>query len=110
MDIGAALIKLKPNTATNVEAWRAELEQRKDEAIETLKAEKVFIESWFHVELEGDDYLMVFMRAKDIAYAQQVGKNSQFDIDKVHKQFKSNWAKVYPAKLLIDLENDEFDD
>ena len=44
MDIGAALIKLKPNTATNVEAWRAELEQRKDEAIETLKAEKVFIE------------------------------------------------------------------
>lgn len=53
MDVGAVLIRLKPNSMSNVAAWQAELNARKNEAIETLKAEGVFVESWFHVELEG---------------------------------------------------------
>ena len=47
------------------------------------------------------------MCANDIAYAQQVARNSSFDIDKVHKQFKQNWERVIPAKLLVDLENND---
>ena len=53
MDVGAVLIKLKANSMQNVEAWQAELNARKAEAIETLKAEGVFVESWFHVALDG---------------------------------------------------------
>lgn len=45
------------------------------------------------------------MRAEDIARAQQIGRESQYPIDQVHKQFKKNWLKVYPASLLLDLEN-----
>lgn len=105
MDIGAVLIKLKPNTMSNVDAWQTELNARKDEAIETLKAEGVFVESWFHVHLEGHDYLIAYMRAEDIAKAQQIGRESQLAIDAMHKAFKQNWEKGYKATLLVDLEN-----
>ncbi|NAS09114.1 DUF6176 family protein [Acinetobacter haemolyticus] len=105
MDVGAVLIKLKQDSLINVEAWKREIEQRKDEAIQTLQAEGVTIESWFHLELDGNNYLIAYMRANDIAHAQQVARNSTFEIDKVHKQFKQNWERVIPANLLVDLEN-----
>lgn len=105
MDIGAVLIRLKSGSLSQVDSWQNELETRKAEAIDTLKAENVFIESWFHVELENQHYLIAYMRADDIAHAQKVAKTSTFDIDQVHQQFKTTWDKVYPAKLLVDLDN-----
>lgn len=88
MDVCAALIKLKPDSLSNINTWKQELQDRKEEAIQTLKAEGVYIESWFHIELEGQDYLLAYMRADDIAHAQNVAKTSPFDIDKVHKNSK----------------------
>lgn len=107
VDVGAALIKLKPNSLSNVATWQKQLQERKQEAIQTLKAEGVYVESWFHIELEGQDYLLAYMRAKDIAQAQKIAKSSPFEIDKLHKAFKENWEKGYSAKLLIDLDNSE---
>ncbi len=103
-DVGAVLIKLKANIMHNVEAWQTEVNARKTEAIDTLKAEGVFVESWFHVELEGQNYLIAYMRAEDIAKAQQIGRESQFAIDAMHKAFKQNWERGYKATLLVDLE------
>lgn len=105
MDVGAVLIQLKPKALTHVSAWQAELNARKDEAIETLKAEGVLVESWFYLELEGNDYLLAYTRAENIEKAHALARNSHFPIDQVHQQFKSNWLKVIPAKLLLDLEN-----
>ena len=45
------------------------------------------------------------MRAEDIARAQHIGRESNFPIDAMHKQFKTNWEKAYPAALLVDLDN-----
>ncbi|OEY92078.1 hypothetical protein BJD20_09230 [Acinetobacter proteolyticus] len=105
MDVGAVLIKLKANRQAEVEAWQQEIQQRKVEAIQTLQTEGVTIESWFQLELNGDHYLLAYMRAKDIAYAQQAARNSRFEIDQVHRQFKQHWEQVIPAQLLVDLEN-----
>ena len=107
MDVGAVLIKLKPNMQARVEAWQQEIQLRKAEAIQTLQAEGVTVESWFQLELNGDRYFLAYMRAKDIAHAQQVARNSCFDIDQVHRQFKQHWEQVIPALLLVDLENNE---
>lgn len=107
MDVGAVLIKLKANRHAEVEAWQREIQQRKVEAIQTLQAEGVTVESWFQLELNGDHYLLAYMRAKDIAHAQQVARNSCLDIDQVHRQFKQHWEQVIPAHLLVDLENNE---
>lgn len=103
MDVGAVLIKLKSNALDHVDSWKNELNERKTEAVETLRAENVSIESWFHVSLQGQDYLIAYMRAEDISRAQAIGRKSQFPIDQVHKAFKQNWEKVIPATLLIDL-------
>lgn len=107
MDVGSVLIKLKSDSMEQVEAWRSEIERRKAEAVETLKAEGVTVESWFHLEVNGEQFLIAYMRAHDIAHAQKVGRESTFDIDRVHKRFKAHWEKVYPARLLVDLENPE---
>lgn len=108
MDVGAALIKLKSDMWSNVEEWQQQLQQRKQEAIQTLQAEGVSVESWFHVQLEGQDYLIAYMRAADLNKAQQIAKNSPFEIDQIHQQFKRDcWAKVIPARLLLDLDNNE---
>ena len=105
MDVGAVLIQLKPDSLTYVDAWQAELNARKDEALETLKAEGVLVESWFYLKLEGQDYLLAYTRAENIQKAQAVAKKSHFPIDQVHKNFKKNWLKIIPTKLLLDLEN-----
>jgi len=107
MDVGAVLIQLKPDVMGNVEAWQTELNIRKTEAIETLKAEGVFVESWFHVEIEGKDYLIAYTRAENISKAQELARNSQFPIDAMHKAFKENWDKKFQAKLLVDLERSD---
>ncbi|MCH7395453.1 DUF6176 family protein [Acinetobacter dispersus] len=107
MDVGAVLIKLKAHRQAEVEAWQQEIQQRKAEAIQTLQAEGVIVESWFQLELNGDHYLLAYMRVKDIAHAQQVARNSCFNIDQVHRQFKQHWEQVIPAQLLVDLENNE---
>lgn len=107
MDVGMAVIQLKPNSMDQVKNWQETLQFRKDEAIATLKSEGVHIESWFHLELDGKDYLVAYMRADDIAEAQKIAKLSPFAIDQVHKAFKQNWAKGYKANLLLDLVNNE---
>ncbi len=48
------------------------------------------------------------MRAVDLNKAQQIAKTSSFEIDQVHQQFKRDcWEKVIPARLLVDLNNNE---
>ncbi len=104
MDVGAVLIQLKMDKKDDVRAWQEILHRRQAEAIQTLVAEGVHVESWFHVELDGLDYLIAYTRADDISKAHETSRNSQFAIDQLHKQFKSTWAKVIPASLLIDLD------
>ncbi len=105
MDVISVLIKLKIDAMQNVEDWKNELNNRKDEAIVTLKNERVSIESWFHFNIEGSDYLMVYMRSDDMQYAQHAFKESQSDIDQYHQAFKKNWEKGIKGTLLVDLEN-----
>lgn len=106
LDVGAALIKLKPHAHDAVNTWREALNNRIDEAIATLKAEGVYIESWFQLNIEGQEYLIAYMRAENIKKAQQIAKNSNFPIDHLHQAFKAYWEKAYPAKLLVDLVNE----
>ena len=103
MDVGAVLIQLKPNRKHELKAWQQALNSRSNEAIETLKAEGVCVDSWFYVNLEDKDFLIAYMRAENIAKAQEVARESEFAIDAVHRAFKQTWEKVYPTELLLDL-------
>ena len=84
MEIASGLIKLKPGTGEKVEEWRQTISSRLNEAVATLKDEGVEIESWFKVEIEGQDYLIWYMRAESIARAFEVSQTFKHPIDQFH--------------------------
>ena len=104
MDVIASIIELRPNSLDRVEEWAKTLNDRADEALATLQDEGVRIESWFHLSLDGKDYLLCYMRAESIQKAQQVVKSSPHAIDAYHQQFKKDtWVVGKAARLLVDL-------
>jgi hypothetical protein len=108
MDVVARVIELKPNSLDRVEAWATTLNERADEAMETLQDEGVRIESWFHLSLDNKDYLLCYMRAKSITIAHQVVQSSPHAIDAYHQQFKQEtWLTGKSARLLVDLVDGE---
>ncbi len=106
MDVVANIIELRPNSLEQVEEWARTLNERADEAISTLQDEGVIIESWFHLSLDGKDYLLCYMRAESIRKAHEVVKSSPHGIDAYHQQFKKNtWVTGKTARLLVDVVN-----
>ena len=104
METIAVVIELKPNSLEAVEEWAKTLNERTDEVIATLQDEKVQIESWFHLSLNGKDYLISYMRAESLEKAQEVFQHSEHSIDAYHKQFVENtWLGFTRARLLVDL-------
>ena len=102
------LIKLKPGSSAKVQQWAATLNERKAEAIDTLAAEGVALESWFYLEMDGEEYLMLYMRSRSMGEAERVGAASGSDIDQIHQQFKiDTWVRGEGAigSLLLDLES-----
>jgi Family of unknown function (DUF6176) len=103
MDVVANIIELKPNSLDKVEEWAKTLNARANEAIETLQDEGVRIESWFHLSLDGKDYLLCYMRAESIKKAHEVVQSSPHAIDAYHQQFKKDtWGVSKSARLLVD--------
>jgi hypothetical protein len=104
MDVVANIIELRPNSLDLVEEWAKTLRDRAEEAIATLQNEGVRIESWFHLSLDGKDYLLCYMRAKSMKKAQEVVQSSSHAIDAYHQQFKKDtWVIGKSARLLVDL-------
>ena len=107
MDVTAVLIELKPNTERTVEAWAAHIAEHRDEALETLRAERVSVESWFSLSLDGKEYLLAYMRSESAEAAAAVARRSSAAIDEYHRRFKEDaWLRGINARLLVDLATD----
>ena len=106
MDAFARLIKLKPGSSERVREWATTMNARKAEAEATLRDEHVDIESWFSITLDGEDYLICYMRAESLEEAQKIAARSSHPIDAIHQQFKvDTWVRGAGAvgTLLVDL-------
>ena len=98
-------IKLKPNALPRVRQWAAEINRRRDEALETLRDESVTLESVFLDSTPEGDFLIYFMKADDFAGAQEAARRSVRAIDAYHREFKrETWDGGTQLELLIDLE------
>lgn len=84
MEYAAGLIKLKPDPEAKVEEWRKTISSRLDEAALTLQDEQAHIESWFKIEINGEKYLLWYMRAKSIERVFEVSMQMKHPIDKFH--------------------------
>ncbi len=95
-------VRLKPGSLPRVQAWAAELNNRRDEVMATLRDEDVVIESVF---LDGDE-LVYYLKARDVAHAQAVYARSQHAIDEYHRRFKDDtFGERRTLELLVDFEN-----
>lgn len=106
MDVFARLIELKPGSSDRVDAWARHLDEHRESALESLRAEGVSVESWFSLSLGGKDYLLCYMRADSLEESQKVAANSGSPVDSYHQQFKvDTWVRGAGAvgKLLLDL-------
>ena len=106
-------MKLKPDSLERVRAWQRELNQRPEEVLATLRDEGVSIESVFLDEVNGDAYLIYYMRAIDLHESRQTARRSTHAIDEYHQAFmKAVRASNGHSKLecLIDFENHDLQD
>jgi hypothetical protein len=76
MEVAAGLIKLNPNSKSKVDEWRDTMESRMEEALATLVHEGAEIESWFRVKIDGQDYLLWYMRAESMQKVFEVSRHS----------------------------------
>jgi len=84
VEYASGLIRLKPGSEHQVEKWRATIASRLDEAAATLQDEEVLIESWFKLEINGEQYLLWYLRAKSIQRVFEISRQLKHPIDKFH--------------------------
>ncbi|WDE12737.1 DUF6176 family protein [Thalassomonas haliotis] len=92
MEYASGLIKLKPGSEDKVEHWRATIASRLDEAAATLQDEEVQIESWFKVEIDGNKYLLWYLRANSIKRVFEVSMQLKHPIDRFHYELMAEIA------------------
>ena len=110
MEYASGLIKLKPGTEDKVDEWRSTIASRLNEAAATLRDEEVQIESWFKVELNGEKYLLWYLRAKSIRRVFEVSMQLKHPIDKFHYELMAEITSENGnilAEPLIDIPRNE---
>jgi hypothetical protein len=106
MDVTCGMIKLKANSLDTVRQWTKVMNERKNEALQTIQNEGITVESVFLAKIGGDDFLVYYIRANDLQKSREVFKNSLMEIDLIHQQFKKDcWDVVSSTELLLDLES-----
>lgn len=101
-----AKIKLKPDSIEKVREWAKILNERRDEAIATLRDESVIFESIFLDQTDEGDFLIYVMKAESFEKAREAVQKSTHEIDAYHQNFKrETWAERKQLELLVDLEN-----
>jgi hypothetical protein len=106
MEVAAGLIKLNPDSNSKVDEWRDTMKSRMDEALATLVHEGAEIESWFRIKIEGQDYLLWYMRAESMKRVFEVSRTFKHPIDRFHYELMASITAPkgnIVAKPLLDL-------
>ena len=99
-------IKLKPGSLERAREWARAINDRRDEALATLRDEGVVLECAFLDSTADGDYLIYIMKAESFEKAKQAAENSTHSIDEYHLKFKQEtWEDGKKLETLVDLEN-----
>jgi len=83
-DVSLARAPVDPGCADRLREWFAELHDREDEVVATLRHERVYTESAFLHATDDGTYLYVFMEAVDLDAADAAGDEEAHDVDAEH--------------------------
>jgi len=106
VEVLARIIKLKPESGPKVEDWAQTINSRREEAIQTIRDEGIEVESWFSFAIEGEDYLLCYVRSESLERAKEIYEQSSHAIDEYHQNFKDEVFlrdQITEARLLVDL-------
>lgn len=98
-------IKLKPDSIKKARDWTRTINERKEEALATLRDESVIMETVFLDRNSEGDFLIYVMKAESFEKARESVKKSVRAIDDYHQNFENEcWADGKPLETLIDLD------
>lgn len=98
-------IKLKSNSLEKVREWKRVIDERKDEALATLRDEGVILETVFLDQTSEGDFLIYVMKAESFEKVNKIFEKSVHAIDEYHRKFMNeNYADRKKLELLIDLD------
>ncbi|MEO8073276.1 MAG: DUF6176 family protein [Acidobacteriota bacterium] len=98
-------IKLKPNSLEKVRDWAKTINERKDEALATLRDENVILETVFLNRTNEGDFLIYVMKAESFEKAKAIFEKSVHAIDEYHQNFKREcWLGGVKLEMLVDLD------
>lgn len=91
--------RIKKESVEQVREWFKALKNRLPETRETLKNERVVVESAF-LDRVGDDYFLIYyLKADDIQYAYAVFEKSTSPIDLYYKE---SWKKFCEGREVLE--------
>jgi hypothetical protein len=103
---GCVKIKIKEGKLASVYEWKDYLNNHKEEVLESLKQEGVFLETVFLDKQQNDHFLIYLMKYTDLEKAKDAFSKSNLNVDKYHAQFKQEaWGDRQELELLIDFIN-----
>lgn len=103
---GCVKIKIKDGKLAKVYEWKDYLNNHKEDVLESLRQEGVFLESVFLDKHGNDNFLIYHMKFTNLEKAKTAFSQSNLSIDKYHAQFKQDtWADKQELELLIDFIN-----
>jgi hypothetical protein len=98
-------IRLKPDSIEKVREWAKTLNERKDEALATLRDESVILEAVFLDRTADGDFLIYLMKAESFEKANAAVEASVHAIDEYHQNFKREcFADRKRLEMLVDLD------
>jgi Family of unknown function (DUF6176) len=106
MEVAAGLIKLNPDSKSKVDEWRHTMKSRMEEALATLVHEGTDVESCFRLKIDGQDYLLWYMRAESMQKVFEVSRTFKHPIDRYHYDLMDSITAPggnIVAKPLLDL-------
>ena len=88
-----------------VREWAQTLNERNDEALETLRDEGGVVESIFLDQTADGDFLIYYTKAEDFKKSAEAYKNSTHPIDEYHRRFiHETRVEAHDLELLVDLD------
>ena len=98
-------IKLKPDSLEKAREWAKTINERKPEALATLRDEGVILEAVFLDQTSDGDFLIYVMKAENFERAREAVRKSVHAIDEYHQNFKrETWEGGDKLEPLIDLD------
>ncbi len=102
LESNAGRIHIHSHATGLIHPWAHEITRRRSEVMASLRAESVFLESYFLHQTPQGTSLCAFMKAQNLGRASLVGQHSVAPIDEFHSRFKdAAWGKKQCAEHLF---------